>query len=203
MPDIAKSRATRTACTALCIAAGLPLSSCFLDRKKPPRTFVPPPPVAARVPPASQPLDLPEPGEEAVLELEYLKIVTVVGLPPAPPKPAPSKPATAAKTPPATAEPVIATPATPTVTGPKPTTIISAAERQQMTQELNAILERVRKILDKTGGKSLPSDLAKLVADARNFSEQAEQARDRDLPTAVSYAKRAEFFANDLNSRLP
>jgi hypothetical protein len=201
MPDIAKSRATRTACTALCIAAGLPLSGCFFDRKKPPRPFVPPPPIEARIPPMPQELRLPEPGEDPVTEIEYLKIVTVVGLPPAPAKPAPSKPASATKAPPAVAEPVI-TPA-PNVPGPKPTTIISAAERQQMTQELNAIQEKVKKILDRAGGRNLPTDLAKLATDARNFWEQAEQARDRDLPTAVSYAKRAEFFANDLNSRLP
>jgi hypothetical protein len=89
------------------------------------------------------------------------------------------------------------------VTPPKPQTIYTAEDRRQMTKELNDLQDHVRRVLDRVGGKNLPLDLAKLAADARNFSEQAEQARDRDLLTAVSLARRADVLAIDLNSRLP
>jgi hypothetical protein len=204
MPDIAKSRATRKACTVLCIAAGLPLSGCFFKKPNPPRTFVPPPPVAAKVAPVPQALNLPEPGEDFSSDIEYTKIVTVVSLPPAPVKPTPAKPATAAKTPPATAEPVITPPiVTPNPTGPKPTTIISATERQQMERELEDRLKKVKEVLERVGGRNLPKDLAELRDSARSFSDQAGQARERDLQAAVGFAKRAEYYANDLSSRIP
>ncbi len=197
MPEFAKSRATRAVCTALCVAGFLPLSGC-LFQKKPPRVFVPPS-IAAKIPPSPRAINLPEIPEDSP-EVEPSEIAASLSLPPAPAKPTPAKPA---GRPPATAETIVTPPATPVTTPPKPQTIYSAEERRQMTKELNDTLEKVRKILERAGGKNLPSDLAKLAADARNFSEQAEQARERDLPTAVSFARRADFLATDLSARLP
>ncbi len=37
----------------------------------------------------------------------------------------------------------------------------------------------------------------------RTFQKQAEQAREQDLVTAVSLARRAEVLAQDLVGRLP
>jgi hypothetical protein len=175
------------------------MSGC-LFQKKPPRAFVPPT-IAARVPPNQQELKLPELTQDYSPDIESRSIEpeTALSLPPAPAKPTPPK---IVARPPATAEPVV-TPPSPAATPPKPQTIYTAEDRRQMTKELNDLQDRVRKVLDRAGGKNLPSDLARLAADARTFSEQAEQARERDLLTAVSLARRADALATDLNSRLP
>ena len=72
-----------------------------------------------------------------------------------------------------------------------------------MNKELDDMLDKVKRVLDRAGGRNLPTDLAKLASDARTAKEQAEQAREKDLPTAVSFARRAEFLAKDLSERLP
>jgi hypothetical protein len=146
---------------------------------------------------------LPEATEDFAPDFELAPIAIAVTLPPAPRPPAPPKAATT-KPPPATAEPIVTAPTVaPTPVSPKPITIITADERRKMNKEIDDILEKVKRVLDRTAGRNLPSELASLATQARSFAEQAEQARDKDLLTAVSHAKRAEFFANDLNSRLP
>lgn len=179
----------------------LPLSGCF--QKKPPKAFIPPPPVAARVAPEQQALNLPEDAEDLSAPVEPIAITATISLPPRPPAPTAVKPGRT--TPPATGEAIITPPATiiPTPNPPKPAQILSALERTQMEREFEERLKKVKDVLERVGGRNLPKDLADLRENARTLKEQAEQAREKDLPTAVSFAKRAEIFAKDLSERLP
>jgi hypothetical protein len=155
------------------------------------------------VAPEQQALNLPEGTEDFSPAVEPFAITATVYLPPRPPVPTPSKPART--TPPATGEAIVTPPATttPTPNVPKPATILTADERNRMNKELDDMLDKVKRVLDRAGGRNLPTDLAKLASDARTAKEQAEQAREKDLPTAVSFARRADFLATDLSARLP
>jgi hypothetical protein len=149
-------------------------------------------------------LNLPEGTEDFSPVVEPFAITATISLPPRPPTPTPSKPART--NPPATGEAIVTTPPAtiaPTPNVPKPATILTADERNRMNKELDDMLDKVKRVLDRAGGRNLPTDLAKLASDARTAKEQAEQAREKDLPTAVSFARRAEFLAKDLSERLP
>ncbi|MEO8100659.1 MAG: hypothetical protein ABI811_23375 [Acidobacteriota bacterium] len=113
---------------------------------------------------------------------------TTKPLPPAPPK----QQATVEVNPP------------PVVVSPKPAAIISAAERQVLTRELDDKTGRVRTALARVQGRRLSSDLQTLATQAQTFLTQAESARTaQDLVTAVSLARTAANFAAELIDRLP
>lgn len=199
------ARTKRTACAALVVAGTLTTTGClFGEKKTTTRVFVPPPVYAKDPVPVARLGELPAPPEEIPI-VEPIPgpeiAVNNPPLPPAPPKPAPAKPpATAKPTPPAVVE--VVPPPTPPPS-PKPTTIISADERRRMTQELDGMLDRVRKVLLQAEGKTLSGDVATLRTQAQNSLQQAEQTRVQDLVTAVSLARRAESFAMELVQRLP
>jgi hypoxanthine-guanine phosphoribosyltransferase len=51
--------------------------------------------------------------------------------------------------------------------------------------------------------KNLTAEQKDIVERIKTFRKQAEQAKEEDLLTAVSLAKRADLFAKDLLQRLP
>jgi hypothetical protein len=76
-------------------------------------------------------------------------------------------------------------------------------ERRENTRVLDECLDRVNRNLIIVEGKNLTADQKAEAERIRTFRKQAEQARDQDLPTAVSLAKRADLLAKDLLERLP
>jgi hypothetical protein len=64
-------------------------------------------------------------------------------------------------------------------------------------------LERVRKALGVLAGRNLNAEQGEIAKRIQTFQKQAEQAREQDLVTAVSLARRADLLATDLLKRLP
>jgi hypothetical protein len=52
-------------------------------------------------------------------------------------------------------------------------------------------------------GKNLNAEQGEIAKRIQTFQKQAEQAREQDLVTAVSLARRADLLATDLLKRLP
>ncbi|MEO5924304.1 MAG: hypothetical protein ABIR70_10805 [Bryobacteraceae bacterium] len=192
------------ACTLLLMGASLTTSGClFGGPKKKAKVFVPPPVYStAPAPPVNpKPVVLTPPLEnEPVVNTGVEPIAVGTNLPPAPAKPTPPPKTTPVKPPPTVVE--ITPP--PVAPAPKPATIFSAAERQQLNDELEQRLGKVRAALARVEGKTnLTADQAALANNARTQMMNAEQVRGQDLVTAVSLAKRAESFATELVQHLP
>jgi hypothetical protein len=104
--------------------------------------------------------------------------------------------------PPVTApRPVPPGPVTPVT--PRLAQMFTPEEYRENNRTLDESLNRVNRILAIVDGKNL-SPAQKEIADRiRTFRKQAEQARDQDLLTAVSLARRADLLAKDLLDHLP
>ncbi len=202
MPENVHPYTLRTACATLMIAGALCTQGCLFGKgKKPPKPFVPPP-VYAKDPAAVTPttVEVPPLGQETELDpgVEGTVVAGAGNLPPAPVKPATPPPKAPAAKPPVVAEaPAVVIPP------PTPTAILSAAERDRMSRDIDTSLGKVRTALAKAEGRNLPKDLLDLANNARAFMLNAEQTRVQDLVTAVNLAKRAESFATELTQRLP
>jgi len=81
--------------------------------------------------------------------------------------------------------------------------IFTAEQQREYTRSLDESLDRVKRLLGSVAGKSLSPELAQIVGRIQTFQKQAEQAREQDLVTAVSLARRADLLAKDLLERLP
>jgi hypothetical protein len=103
--------------------------------------------------------------------------------------------------PPVTApRPVPTGPVTPVT--PRLAQMFTPEEFRENTRTLDESLNRVNRILAIVDGKNL-SPAQKEIADRiRTFRKQAEQAREQDLLTAVSLARRADLLAKDLLDHL-
>jgi hypothetical protein len=103
--------------------------------------------------------------------------------------------------PPVTApRPAPAGPVTPVT--PRLAQMFTPEEFRENTRTLDESLNRVNRILAIVDGKNL-SPAQKEIADRiRTFRKQAEQAREQDLLTAVSLARRADLLAKDLLDHL-
>jgi len=97
----------------------------------------------------------------------------------------------------------------PTVATPEPTApprlaqMFTPEEFRINTKALEESLERVNRALAIVEGKNLTADQKEMAERIKTFRKQAEQAREQDLLTAVSLAKRADLLAKDLLERLP
>ena len=183
----------------LLLVLSLGSTSCWF--RKPPRAFVPPPaqpkPVIVAVPPEVP--AAPEIDAEATATLPPDLPSTMPSAPPPPPAAPPRRPATAAA--PRTTPPPAPQPETPPL--PKLGQIFTAAQLREYNQALDQSLERVRRALTIAAGKNLNANQSQIVNRIRTFQKQAEQAREQDLVTAVSLARRADLLAKDLIERLP
>ena len=172
-------------------------SSCWLAKKKPPRTFVPPP--VRRVPatiPQQPEIPVP-PGIIADAELDP-SLAYPAEIPSVPPPPAPVKrPVTVAPKLPAP------TPTPDPLPVPRLGQIFTADQLREYNRTLDESLDRVKRALSAIDRKSVSIEQADTVNRIRTFQKQAEQARDQDLVTAVSLARRADLLAQDLLQRLP
>jgi len=185
-------------------ALSLASTSC-LRQKTQARAFTPPParprPVAVQDPspqlPEAPRIDLdtasnvPPPLPEIPdLTAEIPDAPKRVAKRPAPPAPAPKPVAQGPVAPEAPAVPKLAQMYTP-------------EELRENTRALDESLDRVNRILVIVEGKNLTADQKEIAERIRTFRKQAEQAREQDLPTAVSLARRADLLAKDLLERLP
>jgi hypothetical protein len=189
---------------ALALALSTGSTSCFF-RKPRARVFVPPPPaprtpIPTSVPEVSGPADVnatdasgaalePPRGELGDIHVDFPRL-------PAPPEP---------RRPPVVATPK---PPPPPVQEPPPPQprlgqVFTAEQIREYNRSLDESLERVKNVLGRLAGRRLNPEQSEVVNRIRTFQNQAEQARDQDLVTAVSLARRADLLAQDLIGRLP
>ena len=114
-------------------------------------------------------------------------------------KPKRAKPAATA--PPKPAIPTAPAPDLPDA--PKLRQMFTPQELAEYNRELDATLERVKKVLETAQKRRLNKQETDLVNRIRTFQKQAEQVREQDPVTAVSLARRADLLAKDLRQRLP
>jgi len=169
------------------------LSACGMG-KLPPRTFVPPPvrpaPEIDKSPPILPQPDILEAGGPA-LKPPVLPATMPQAPPPPPPAQArrPNPVAVSPKPPPAE----IISPA------PRLEQSFTQAELKENRQALDESLGRVKQALDAVARKRLTSQQTNTVSRIKTFQGQAQKAaREQDLVTAVSLAKRADQLARDL-----
>jgi hypothetical protein len=101
-------------------------------------------------------------------------------------------------------KPVLTGPVTPeSPAPPKLAQMFTPEELRENTRALEESLDRVNRALAIVEGKNLTTEQKELAERIRTFRKQAEQAREQDLLTAVSLARRADLLAKDLLERLP
>jgi hypothetical protein len=185
-------------------ALSLASTSC-LRPKVQARVFTPPP---VRTPPATIQEESPTLPDAPEIAADPVSMV---------PPPLPENPDLTAEIPEAPKR--VARRPVPPVTAPKPVSpgpvtpeppvtprlaqMYTPEERRENTRVLDESLDRVNRILIIVEGKNLTADQKAEAERIRTFRKQAEQAREQDLPTAVSLAKRADLLAKDLLERLP
>jgi hypothetical protein len=195
----------RTTLALLSITLSVMSASCTLGlpgfHQKKARVFVPPPVDATPVP-RSKPPTLPPPDGGAVADASVELPDAAVSLPqlggppvPPPKRPVAAAPKTAPQTTPAVPEPAPA--------APKLGQIYTAAQAREYNRTIDDSLERVRKVLATVATKNLTAQQTQIAESIRTFQRQAESAREQDLVTAVSLARRADLLARDLMERLP
>jgi len=205
MPDVLHPRAglrfTRTIQTSMWLAGAVGMSSCgFPGLHKAPRAFNPPPVMAkapSPIPPAPEIAPPPEVAFEPVVYDFPRPTDPSARFPDLPPPRAPRAPVVNAPKP--TPAPV----ENPPVAAPKLAQILTPEESRRNTQELEQYTDRVRRALAMVAGKNLTPDQKDIAERVRTYLTQAEQAREKDLVTAVNLARRADLLAKDLLERLP
>jgi hypothetical protein len=81
--------------------------------------------------------------------------------------------------------------------------MFTPAQAREYNQTLTESFARVDSALARLEGRQLTADQSQTADRIRTFRKQAEQARENDLVTAVSLARRADLLAKDLLGRLP
>ena len=186
-------------------ALSLASTSCLRPPpKNPPRAFTPPP---THAPPAvsntipTLPQAPPIAADEASLIPPQLPDLTPETFPEVPEAP---KRVTHRAAPVVTPKPpVVATPPESPPAPPKLAQLYTPEEQRENKRTLDETLERVNQQLTKIEGKTLTPEQKEEAERIRTFRKQAEQAREQDLLTAVSLARRADLLAKDLLERLP
>jgi hypothetical protein len=194
----------RTVGVTLAMGAGLATWSCdvpLMHHRQQARVFIPPPPPPKPV--KEPPPELPA-APQAAMVLVSLPVLTppsgsvVVELGPPPPapvkRPTPAPPKVQANAP---------LPEPPTVVPPKLGQMFTPAQAREYNQTLAESFARVDSALARLEGRQLTADQSQTADRIRTFRKQAEQARENDLVTAVSLARRADLLAKDLLGRLP
>ena len=180
------------------VLSSLATSGCLFRSSKPPRLFAPPTPVQL-------PIVLKAPPElEAGPDLDIMAVTApeIFSLP-GPALPPPPRPPAPRNTPPPKAVVPSPPPSPEPPPPPKITQIFTEDQRRELNRSLDESLDRVKRALETLGRKNLAGDQIGVVELIRTFQKQAEQAREQDLVTAVSLARRADLLAKDLLGRLP
>jgi hypothetical protein len=191
-------RVSKTVTTTLWLAGAVGMTSCGFH--KVPRVFNPPPAAAKApvpLPPTPEIADPPEVAFEPVLYDFPRQTDSSLRFPEPPPLPRVQRPvANVPKPQPAPNE----TPSTPAL---RLSQILTPEESRRNTQELDQYTESVKRALAKVAGRNLTAEQKDTAERVQTYLTQAEQAREQDLVTAVSLAKRADLLAKDLLERLP
>jgi hypothetical protein len=177
-------------------ALSLASTSC-LRQKTQARVFTPPPARAKPADPVAPPL--PDPPRVAAAP----SAVAPPALPETTPEVigAPKRVARRPLSPPPPKPPATVTPESPVT--PRLGQLFTAEELREHARTLDETLERVNRALAIVEGKNLTAGQKEIAERIRTFRKQAEQAREQDLLTAVSLARRADLLAKDLLERLP
>jgi hypothetical protein len=182
----------------------LAISSMFAascHRRPQARVFVPPP--APPKPPFVLPPmpQVPEaPDLDAVSDAETPpELVAEIPVLPPPPEP-PKRPVVVAAPKPAPPPP---TPEPPGPTSPRIGQMFTADQLREYNRALEDSMSRARTVLAVAAGRRLNAQQSEMVDRIRIFMMQAEQARQKDLVTAVSLARRADLLARDLSGSFP
>lgn len=187
---------------ALVLAAALASSSCFFGHhQQHTRVFIPPQPPAAEPVKETAPV-LPAPpavaASAAATDAPEVPVPSTVVLTPPPPAP-PKRP----PTPPPKVQATAPAPEPPATVAPRLGQIFTPGQLKEYNRTLQESFARVDKALARLNGKRLSPEQSETADRIRTFRKQAEQAREQDLVTAVSLAKRADLLAKDLIERLP
>lgn len=86
---------------------------------------------------------------------------------------------------------------------PRLAQMLNPEEQRENTRILDESLGSVNRILAIVEGRNLTAAQKEIAERIRTYRKQAEQAREQDLLTAVSLARRADLLAKDLLERLP
>lgn len=190
----------RTRLLSLVLALSVGSSSCWFQKPRTTRVFVPPP--ARPRPPLPDTVPEIDPGPEVDAKIapeapEGLP-ATLPSIPPPPVQPV-KRPPTPAPKPVTTQNP----PPPDTPAAPKLGQIYTADQLRDYNRNIDESLDRVKRVLSQVAGKNLSTEMNEIVGRIQTFQKQAEQARERDLVTAVNLARRADLLAQDLIKRLP
>jgi hypothetical protein len=183
------------------VALSLASTSCWRQKVQA-RVFTPPP-VRPGPPAPDAPEPLPDPPQIPVDAAS----VAPPGLLQLPPETLemPDAPKRVARRPvaPAPPKPAANGPQAPEPPTPRLAQMFTVEERRENTRVLEETLERVNRELATVEGKNLTPAQKEIAERIRTFRKQAEQAREQDLLTAVSLARRADLLAKDLLEHLP
>jgi hypothetical protein len=189
---------------AVLVVLSVATTSCWF--RKTPAVFIPPaPPSRPQTVDAKEPPVLPPPPDIEGDRTATVPPSTQEIMPPPlepPPAPPPPRRPPVATTPPKPAPPP-APPPPETPPPPKLGQIFTADQLRDYNRQIDESLDRVRKTLAAVAGKNLTAEQGEIADRIRTFQRQAEQAREQDLVTAVSLARRADLLATDLLKRLP
>jgi hypothetical protein len=185
-------------------ALSLASTSC-LRQKTQARVFTPPPARARPQPVAEASPTLPDAPQIAADQASIVPPPlpdnpNLTGeIPEAPKREArrPAAPVAPAPKPPTTG------PAAPVAVAPRLAQMLTPEEQRENVKALDESLDRVNRNLQILEGKNLTAEQKDTAERIRTFRKQAEQAREQDLLTAVSLARRADLLAKDLLERLP
>jgi hypothetical protein len=128
---------------------------------------------------------------------------------PAPPAPAPNPPPqpTPQSPPPASTPPRTARPVEPNNSGqpnaaPRLGDILTAEQERQYNSAVDQSLARTQTSLAAIADRKLTKEQQAVVAQIKNFVQQAQTTRKSNLPAARSLAERADVLARDLAGSL-
>jgi hypothetical protein len=182
------------------LAAMLSTSGC-LFQKKAVRVYHPPPIQRPKIDPLTLP-NLDPPVMDVELEASFnsadLGQTIPEFAPPPPPVPAPRP-----RPPVAVGPKPVPPPVVPETPAPKIVQIFPAEQQRALNQEVDGILDRDQKALERLARMNLAADQREKMAQIQEFLTQAKQAREQDLMTAVNLARHADTLAKDLLGRLP
>jgi hypothetical protein len=185
-------------------ALSLASTSC-LRQKTQARVFTPPPVRAYPQPVEDASPTLPEapeitPDQASIIPPPLPENPDLTGVIPEAPKREARRPATPVAPAP---KPATTGPAAPAAVAPRLAQMLTPEEQRENVKTLDESLDRVNRNLLILEGKNLTADQKETAERIRTFRKQAEQAREQDLLTAVSLARRADLLAKDLLERLP
>jgi len=164
----------------------------------PQQTFEPPPPIR----PAPVPMEEPVPVDKGQppAALPQPPVPSAMEQLPPPPKPPRQRRASPRPAPPKPEE-ALAPPA-PAGTAPAPDIrlgeVLPGGVAAQYERQLAADAAAAREVLAQARGRRLSREQNDLAGRIRNFLEQAERIRQRDLASAAALARRAALLAGEL-----